>query len=164
MKYVNWISISTAVVSLMVIGILTQGWNRACAEYSEFQTMKVEVQASREQRIQMQQTVKVLEKIASDVTSIKKSVMTVTGRMTIRNFSDVACVRINVAGRAAEYANKTRARVTNLSSLEMPSVVVKIEGTFRHADADYLGVLSKHAADLIDAVGNVNVRVELVEE
>lgn len=165
MKYVNWITISTSIVSLILIGLLTAGWHKASAEYSEFQLMKTEVQVGKEHRMQMQQAVKVWDQIAIDVAGIKKNMMTVTGRATVRNFGEIACLRINSMSRAALYAKLEKARVTNMSSAELPSVVVKIDGVFQHADENYLAIMSKHAASLIDADAgtSVNIRIEPVE-
>lgn len=164
--WVNWKSILTSIASLIMIGLLTTGWRTASAEYTTYKAMKVEVQASSQQIKQMQQQQIILKQIAEDVAGIKKNVMTVTGRAMVRDFGDTACLRINTKSRAAMYADMDRARVTNMSSSEMPSVVVKIEGKYQDADENFLAIMSARAGSLIDALPNRNVaiRIEPVEE
>jgi hypothetical protein len=165
MKYINWKTILTSFVSLILIGLLTAGGNRVAAEYLDFKQMKTEVAEQSQQMKQMKEQTIILRKMADDVAGIKKNILTVTGKATIRDFCTDACVRINTSGKAAAYAKMDRARITNLTSSEMPSVIVKIEGTFMRSDENDLVILSNKAGSLLDAKQNVSlsIRIEPVE-
>lgn len=161
-KWINW----KTIVTTIVLAAATLGWTKTIQEVQAYQELKKEVQANTEQRKQMMEQMIILKQVAVDVAGIKKSILTVTGKALVRDFGDDACLRINTSGRAEAYAKMKRARITNLTSAEMPSVVVKVEGTFVNQDANMLAIISQHAGSLIDVEPgqSVNIRVEPVEE
>jgi len=148
-------------MSLIVIALLTSGFRKVQAEYQTYQSMKVEVQATQQMRQQIEQQTIILRRVADDTAAMKRDLLTVTGRAVIRDIGNDTCLRVNSLSRAAKYANMEKARITNLTSSEMPSVVVQIEGTFQNADESWLATLSQHAGKLIDARAGESIKVRI---
>ena len=89
--------------------------------------------------------------------------MTFTGTAQVGDFDGEPTVQINLLGDASGYDGAAKIRVTNLSSPDSPSLVVKVEGNFRNENATYLIRLSRSAASKLDIRGRAKVKLEPVE-
>lgn len=163
--WINWKTILTSAAGLIVTALLTGAGVKMKAEYATYQDVKKEVAQNKMAHAEFQETSKIIKQMAGDVAAIRKQMMTVTGKAVVRDLEG-RCMQVNVTGRAGAYAKIDRARITNMSSVEMPSVVVKIEGTFTHADENNVAIISKQVGNLIDAKPGApfNIRIEPVEE
>ena len=164
-RWVNWVTISTTVASLIVVGALTAAFNPVRAEVVEYRTMKREIQTQQQVREQIQQQMKeqtiILRRVAEDTAVMKKDMLTVIGRAVVRDMGEGACLRVNGLSLASKYGSMTRVRITNLTSVEMPSAVMRIEGVFQNSDENWLATLSIHAGRLVDAQSGVSIKVRL---
>ena len=166
MTWINWKTIATSGASLIILGAGTLGVQKTRAEWTGYRAVCAQVQELAENQQQMQAQQKILQQISRDIAALKIASATVTGNARVRgNGGDVYMV-VNQLGKAENYAKEKRARVTNLSSEDSPSIVVSITGTFRNTDENYLVQLSTKAGDRLGiAVGTVaKVRLEPVGE
>lgn len=168
-EWINWRTILTSIVSLIVIGLGTASFNKVRAAWIEYREIvtSVRTHTSPEEQVKAAQNAQVLEQIAKDIKQIKVTGMTVTGFARIQNVETAEVfMQINTMGRAEIYVKAKKARVTNLSSEDSPSIVVLVNGVFRNNDENYLILLSKRAADLlgISAGQMVKVRIEPIQD
>lgn len=170
MKWINWKTIGTSLVSLILIGLATAGWNGAKGWTNDKtgRIEKLETQVAAMPRADdIRQMQKALEQLTAQVSINNRIILTVTGRARIQQTDgESCCIRINTRSRAANFADFREAKITNLSHPDTPSTVVDIRGTFRNSDSNYIAVLSREAASLIEAsaAGTIDIRIEPIEE
>ena len=105
-----------------------------------------------------------LDKVISQIERLDYRSRTLTGTASVGDFDGESIVQINILGEAADdYEKAEKMRVTNLSSPDSPSIVVKIEGSFRTDNRTHLIRLSRTAASKLDIRGSAKVRIEPVE-
>ena len=167
MRFVNWTNALTA----LLIGLLTWFVSQTYSTYWEYRglvtTVQAHVSADSQRMEQIQRQQEILAQIAKDVDEVKRATLTVSGISKVQNDGgDEACILINTEGHAFMYAKSPRARITNMSSAEQQSVVVKVNGTFQHADSNYIVLMSKKAGALLDlSPGRMaKIRIEPAEE
>jgi len=166
--WINWKTIATTAASLIIIGLGTASVNKVRAAWVEYRDIVacVRTHMSPEQQQQAAQQAQVLKQIAKDIEQIKVLGATVTelARVQVADSPDVF-MQVNTMGRAELYTKAKRARVTNLSSKDSPSIVVTVDGSFRNTDENYLVLLSKRAAALLGIQsGQAKIRLEPVQD
>ena len=166
--WINRKTIATSIASLLIIGFGTASVNKVWAAWTEYRDVVayVRMQMSPEAQARAIQDAQVLKQIAKDIKDIKLAALTVTGlaRVQVADTTDVL-MQINTMGRADQYTKAKRARITNLSSEDSPSIIVSVDGTFRNTDENYLVLLSKRAAALLGIrSGQAKIRIEPVQD
>lgn len=167
MRFFNWTNVLTA----LLICLLTWFFSQTYSTYWEYRgivtTVIAHVSADPQRMEQMQRQQEILAQIAKDVDEVKRATLTVTGVAKVQNDGgDESCILINTEGNAFMYAQAPRARITNMSSQEQQSVVVKVNGTFQHPDSNYIVLLSKKAGAMLDLQPGrmAKIRIEPAEE
>lgn len=159
-------SISMAVLTAAVLGLCTAGWNKVAAEYRSYK----ELQARAPEFVtvgDMEKLNRAMEQISIDFRQFKTISLRVFGRARIQDNQANECyIRINTAGRAANYVGAAEAKVTNLSNEDTPAIEVPITGTFRNAEADYIAVLSGLAGSRLEARPGswIDIKIEPIED
>ena len=110
-----------------------------------------------------QQLGKKLDTVIQQIDRLNYRAMTFTGTGQVGDFDGEPTVQINLLGEASGYDGAEKLRVTNLSSPDSPSLVLKVEGNFRNENASYLIRLSRSAASKLDIRGTAKVKIEPVE-
>lgn len=157
---INWWTVLQGLVAAGALAVCgwvgTQG-KRVYAEHKVSYAHSEQAQA--EKQIARQQVI--LDQIAGDVAVIKKQTMTVVGNAKIIA-GDESYMLINTTGKAAQYAEQKKARVTNIGHADALSVLIQITGTLRNENENNIAVLSKKAAMLLGepAAAFMRVRIE----
>ena len=143
-----------------LVGAFGFAWNRAVAIYRLPDIVEAHSaeQAKDEKRFEELKAGQAQQ--STILNKLYRQAQTFTGTAKVGDFDGEAIAQVNVIGNAADYTNESQIRVTNLSSHDTPSSVIKIEGTFRSDDRQLLIRLSKSAAAKLDISGTAQVKVE----
>jgi multidrug efflux pump subunit AcrB len=102
-----------------------------------------------------------MDKILEYMEQERIRLLTVQGRGRAGTFGgDDAFIRINRQSGRVRYQDGERVRVTLLNGDSTTSVVLPINGTFAHNNADLLMVFSRKACDDLGVNGIVDVKME----
>lgn len=138
-------------------GALSFAWSRAVIIYN----LPTVVEAQAKDIAQYKGVVEAMKDLTTAVQSMARKSQTLLGKAKINDFDTEAVMQINQLGNASGYEEAERARVTNVSSADSPSIAVKIEGRFRSDDPEVLVRLSKQAAQKLGAGAASTIRIKI---
>lgn len=145
-----------SIIATLLVSLLTWGTSASANWVGNFVQRVNTLETQQQQQIRTTQDM--LHKIIINMNTIMGK-----GHVQSNGMSD-SCLRVNLVSKAKGYVDYKEAKVTNLSDLDTPSAVIKISGTFRNPDPDYLVELSSSAGRLISVEGDeFDVLIEPVE-
>lgn len=157
----KWVNI-TGIVTAIVLAILGVAWGGVSGAYREYRFVVAQAYAYSADQAQAKQNQQILQQIARDVADIKRDAATMVGRAKVLTDGAAEVVMlINESSKAILYLKHGRARVTNLSSEDTPTITVKVGGTFRNTQEDILVMLSHKAADMLGITEGQTVKIRL---
>jgi hypothetical protein len=161
--WINWKTISTG-IAMAIIGTLYSGvvgkTTGAYLEYRETVALVHSHMAPEEQE-RAKRNEAMLKQITKDIQDIKKASLTVAGYARVGTDARELYVMVNAISRAGQYTKAQRVRVTNLSSPDAQSVILKIRGTFSNNDESYLILVSRRAAEVLGISRDQQARIRI---